>query len=319
MLHWALLFAVSFVLAAIAVSVVAKFNAKRNIVGVDINKRDQAMVPESTGVALLPVLFAVSFLFLAKPLGGNIWAWLLTMAAFSCIGFAGDFSQRVLNREIPWNVRAIAIAIVSLAFAFFYSQEFDPWPVWMVLFSFYLAGIASFQNTFAGLNGWEVGSGFIISVFVALLLSPTRLFWPAVALSGAILGLLFFNKFPARVFPGDSGTLLMGSAMASLLLMSQDIMIIVPGLLFFLPHAIDFYVIKLGTNREDATQKKAKPYSVGFDGKLSVPGNGKSGLDFAKVIIRAFGPLEEWKIVAVIWFVAAANCAFWFYVFSGLV
>jgi len=319
MLHWTVLFAVSFVLSALLVRFGAKFNARHGIVGTDINKRDKALIPESVGIFLLPGLFAVSILFLAQPLGGNIWAWLMTTAAFSIIGFSDDFSQRVLKKDIPWRVRAAAIALVSLAFAFFYSQDFAPWPLWMALFSLYLAGMASFQNTFAGLNGWEVGSGFIVSVFVALLLSPTRLFWPAVALSGAILGLLFFNRFPARVFPGDSGTLLIGSALASLLLMSQDLRIIAGGFLFFLPHAIDFYVIKLGTNISDATQKKSKPYAVGFDGKLSVPGSGKSGLDFAKVIIRAFGPLAEWKIVAVIWFVVAANCAFWFYFFSGLV
>jgi UDP-N-acetylglucosamine--dolichyl-phosphate N-acetylglucosaminephosphotransferase len=127
-----------------------------------------------------------------------------------------------------------------------------------------------------------------------------------------ILGLLFWNRYPARIFPGDSGTLFIGSAIAALLVMNQRLDMIVLGFLFFLPHLIDFFGLKLLTNPRDVSQSKSMPNAVLPDGRLAVPkGSNGRKLDFAKLLLKVLGPMKEKHLVLVIWAVVALNCLFW--------
>ena len=65
------------------------------------------------------------------------------------------------------------------------------------------------------------------------------------------------------------------------------------------------------TNTKDVSQSKVKPYAL-KDGKIAIPKyEGKARYDFAKLIVKIFGPLEEWKIAIVIWLAVIVNCSFW--------
>jgi len=199
-----------------------------------------------------------------------------------------------------------------MMFAMFYAPNI----FWIIPFAVFIAALASFENTFAGLNGWEIGSGFIIACFVAILLASSGPMPIALALVGAIAGLLIFNVYPAKVFPGDSGTLLIGGSIACIIILTQRAELIFLTLLFFLPHMVDF-LLKLLTNRQDMSQSKSLPYSIGSDKKLRIP-QGKAKYDFAKMLLKIFGPMQEWLVVAIIWAIVAGNCLFWILVFNGL-
>jgi len=283
--------------------------------GIDINKLDQRKTPEATGIAVLAALWiSVVLFFYLKGFNSLFLGWLLVVSVFSLVGFADDTKHKWASKTIPWAARAIPIALVSLAFSFF----FAPSIYWVVPLALFIALIASFHNTFAGLNGWEVGSSYIISLAVVFLLALTEFLPLALILSGLILALLLFNRFPARVFPGDSSTLLFGSAIAALFVMQKNYYFMVLLLLFYLPHIIDFFILKVLTNPRDPSQSKIKPYKVLKDGRLAVPSykDKRTRYDFAKLIIKIFGPLKEWQIVAVIWLIVALNCAFWLLIFG---
>ena len=64
------------------------------------------------------------------------------------------------------------------------------------------------------------------------------------------------------------------------------------------------------------SQSKTLPYSIGRDNKLRIP-HGKPTYDFAKMLLRIFGPMQEWLVVAIIWAIVAGNCIFWILVFNG--
>lgn len=296
----------SFIVAVIAVKIVAKYNKALGIVGIDINKNNQPRLPESAGIALLIPLWIITLLEFLRTGNVNFLAWATMVSGFSIIGFADDTKHKFAAKTLPWRLRAALIAIISVLFAFFF---FESSIIMVILASLYLAGLASFENTFAGLNGWEVGSAFIISLFFALVLYGSPYFMSAVALNASLLGLLVFNVYPAKVFPGDSGTLLIGSALAGLIIMTQNFFLMVITFLFFIPHIFDF-VIKVVTNPKDLSQQRERPYVLNERGKLEIPTSKK--LDFAKFLILLVGPKKEPVLVAIIWLIVALNCLLWY-------
>jgi len=318
---WLLVFTVSLLLSVFCVYIFGKINKKNGIIGKDINKHDKPILPEAAGIGLLvPLWFSVFAIIVLYFQEFNPFYFIfgVTVSGFAFVGLMDDTKHKFMMKTTPWLFRAIPIAFIALLFG---AVHFQSWgPVWAVAIALFLAGLGSLENTFAGLNGWEIGSGFIISIFVTLIVAQgpdANLVLLALALNGMILGLLFWNRYPAKVFPGDSGTLFIGSGIAALLVMNQRIDMVFLGLLFFLPHLIDFFALKLLTNPKDVSQSHALPYSLLSDGKLCLPSTGNgTKLDFAKLILKVFGPLREWQVVAVIWLVVALNCLFWSTVFG---
>jgi UDP-N-acetylglucosamine--dolichyl-phosphate N-acetylglucosaminephosphotransferase len=293
-------------IAYLTIKIVSHYNKKVGIVGTDINKKDKPALPESAGIALLLPLWIVTISMFINTNNTAFLAWATMVSGFSIVGFIDDTKHKFSAKTIPWKLRAMIIAVISLLFSFLF---FDGNLMLVVLASLYLAGVASFENTFAGLNGWEVGSGFIISFFIALILSRTVFFPLALALNASVLALLILNRYPAKVFPGDSGTLLIGSAMAGLVIMQSSLHLMIITFLFFIPHIIDF-ALKIVTNPQDPSQRKEYPYVLNEEGKLEIPKSKK--LDFAKLLILIFGPKSERIIVLIIWCVVILNCLFWY-------
>jgi UDP-N-acetylglucosamine--dolichyl-phosphate N-acetylglucosaminephosphotransferase len=289
---------------------------KRFAIGIDINKENRPEVPESCGIAALFALLALfalfSFLSAIRADAGNL-GWLMLITVFALVGFADDRRHKFAGGALRWPLRAAPIAAASFIFSFFLFGEV----VSALLGALFIAGAASFHNSFAGLNGWEVGSSFIISAFVSFLLYGSPYFLPSIILSSAMLAMLLFNRYPAKVFPGDSGTLLFGSAISGLVLLGGGIGLAVAVAAFYLPHAFDFFVLKLLTNPSDVSQSSAKPYSLKA-GRITIPHyTGRTRYDLAKLIVRIFGPLEEWKIVALIWIAVFLNCLLWTLAFQA--
>ena len=292
-------------ISALSVYFLKEINYRNGIKGKDINKKSKTIIPESAGIFLLiPLLIGTIYFFNALNYF-EIFYWLAAVILISLIGLYDDARNKFLSKPVPWINRAIPIAVIAFGFPFVLGFDLN-----LILFSGILIALfASLQNTFAGLNGWEVGSGFINSLFIAFLLWSTPLNLMAIILSASILGLLLLNKFPAKVFPGDSGTLLIGSSMAGLLILNQGIELMIIGLLLFIPNIIDFFVLKLLTNTLDTSQHKTKPYALLADGRLAIPSypDKKTRYDFAKLVLKVFGPLKEWQIVSIIWLAVILN------------
>ncbi len=298
-------------LGIILVGFFRKIFLERGIVGIDINKKDKPLVAESLGMAILANII-IGIIILSDISIKLRFLFLGTVAFFAIFGCMDDIRPKFRSRQISWVKRAAIVAVGSLALAYFYRSELgiNFFGTFTTIFiAIYIASLASLQNTFAGLNGWEVGSGFIISIFVSFLLWNTPLKYLALLLNASILALLAFNVYPAKVFPGDSGTLLIGSGIASLLVLSNNPKLLLIGALFYIPHAIDFFILKLITNPKDPSQEKEKPYSLTADGKISIPNyKGRTKYDFAKLLLKIFGPQKEYILVLIIWIIVFLNC-----------
>jgi len=299
---------VSFILAYACVRYLKGRLSRFGLTGIDINKPEKPKISESGGMLLLPgiwvVVLALIYLKLVNPIS---YLFLFTITCFAAIGFFDD-GFGLFKKGERWKSyvikRGVVLLLIGVPFAYFIFGTANIIPVIIAII-----GAASLANSFAGLNGWEVGSSFIVlaglSVMVAF--SPTytsTLLYLSAAILGAMGALLVFNRYPASIFPGDSGTLLMGAFAGCLIPFIQPWYFAV---LLFLPHMVDIG-LKLKSNRHDMSQKSERPYVL-KDGKLGIPES--KSLDFAKCLISVFGPMEEKQVVRRIWIYVAANTAVW--------
>jgi len=319
-----ILLVIFFIISLASVMLIVKRNFVKGIVGKNINIKGDPLVAESCGIALLlPVWLLVIYCILFLNMGLELLLVGIAISVFGFIGFLDDNKNKFFGRAVGWKVRATPIALISLivAIIFFFPQDIIG-VVWIILLALFLAGVASFSNTFEGLNGWTVGTSFIICIFASIVAMQfnSHASFLFLSLAGIILGLLVFNKYPVKAFPGDSGTLLIGSAIAGMALFTQNILFVIFVFLLFIPHMVDFFLLKMITNRDDATQQKQRPYKLLSNGKLTIPDyKGKTKFDFAKLMMKLFGDRFEWQIVSIIWIIVIINSLFWTAIFVSFV
>jgi len=97
-------------------------------------------------------------------------------------------------------------------------------------------------NMLAGYNGLETSQGIIILTTLAYYSYMTNSPWlsiVALCMVAALGAFLFFNKYPAKVFPGDTLTYSVGglAAMISIMANLEKIFIII-----FIPYIIEFFL-----------------------------------------------------------------------------
>jgi UDP-N-acetylglucosamine--dolichyl-phosphate N-acetylglucosaminephosphotransferase len=97
-------------------------------------------------------------------------------------------------------------------------------------------------NIYAGFNGIEAGCGLVTSFFL-MVCSILYKSWDSAmelaALSGALTAFLLWNRYPSRIFPGNSGTYLMGAVLASSIVIGT---IKAAGIIATAPYLINFFI-----------------------------------------------------------------------------
>jgi len=97
-------------------------------------------------------------------------------------------------------------------------------------------------NIYAGFNGIEAGCGLVTS-FSLMICSILYKSWDSAmelaALSGALAAFLLWNRYPSKIFPGNSGTYLMGAVLASSIVIGT---IKTAGVIATAPYLINFLI-----------------------------------------------------------------------------
>ncbi|MBO1914487.1 phospho-N-acetylmuramoyl-pentapeptide-transferase, partial [Microvirga sp. 3-52] len=95
---------------------------------------------------------------------------------------------------------------------------------------FWLVGFSNAVNITDGLDGLVAGcSAISFAAFgvLALHYGQEDIATFTFVVSGAMLGFLFFNSKPARVFMGDTGSLALGGALAMIsILIKQEVLLL---------------------------------------------------------------------------------------------
>jgi phospho-N-acetylmuramoyl-pentapeptide-transferase len=162
------------------------------------------------------------------------------------IGFADDRSKLMVGtRGIPARLKfpiqiLLAVLVAWLAVMQGASHQlFLPATPWVIfpLAVVAIVATANAVNLTDGMDGLAGGLSVIAVAALVLLLpgAPAGEKAVAISLCGALAAFLIFNRYPARVFMGDTGALAIGFALAAMAI-QQGVMMLLPllGLVFAL-------------------------------------------------------------------------------------
>jgi Fuc2NAc and GlcNAc transferase len=141
----------------------------------------------------------------------------LLVLPLALVGFLDDR----YNLPASWRyVVQLATAIVlTLASPLVISSpKLVPFLALMFLLIIAVTAVINFINFMDGLDGLVAGCMSVAITAVAIKLEAP---WPTWSLVGALLGFLFWNWSPAKVFMGDVGSTFLGAVFASLVLQAS--------------------------------------------------------------------------------------------------
>ena len=167
----------------------------------------------------------------------------------------------------------------------------------MLLFPllFLTIAIGNIFNLFAGFNGLEVGCTWMISLFFSIMCLITGNLMPFLLSAGfsiILFGFLMHNKYPAKIFPGNVGTMTMGGFFAGICLYYNVYNLLIP--LLFL-HIADVSLKGLSAGYFSSSEKRHT--SINAD-EILVPGT--DYLSLTRLILM-FRPMTERQLVTFFW------------------
>ncbi len=225
--------------------------------------------PTMGGVIILAAILFSTF-FWGNFANLYLFTLVMATIALGIVGFADDYMKSVLKRKggMPGRTKFILQmligASVSLVIYFFPSnpdvstQLFVPFMsraladlswVWILFATIVIVGFSNAVNLTDGLDGLASGSTLIVCSALGLITYLSghseisdylRIpYVPAAAeisvfiaaLSGALLGFLWFNTNPASVFMGDTGSLALGGIIGiiSVMIKKEIFMLLIGG------------------------------------------------------------------------------------------
>ncbi len=154
---------------------------------------------------------------------------------------------------------------------------------------------SNLTNMLAGLNGIESGLGVIsmTSLTIAcIILGKYDVTIISMSMLGALLAFLYFNRYPAKIFPGDTGTLIIGATIVCIAFIGRVKLI---ALIVLMPNIIDAVLKFYSAGVMNRSQQK--PTQLNDEGKLVRPDVGFKSL--IRLTLRK--PIAEKDAVKIIW------------------
>jgi len=110
-------------------------------------------------------------------------------------------------------------------------------PVYIAFVIFVMTGTVNAVNLTDGIDGLATSVTTVVMIFFAVCYTLMNCFGGAAfaaATAGGLLGFLIFNKYPAKVFMGDTGSLFLGGAVVTLALsIKMPLFLVIAGFIYF--------------------------------------------------------------------------------------
>lgn len=197
--------------------------------------------PTMGGIIFIPAIALTTLFF--SGISADTIIVIFSMVGFGLIGFADDFIKIAKKRSLGLRANQkllfqLILAIVLILYVFtnysrpteiimpFYPGKIDIGALYIPITAiFVILGTVNSVNLTDGLDGLVSGIVAIISFFYTVFLTmnnnPSLAIFSS-AITGACLGFLLFNRYPARVFMGDTGSLGLGGALAAIAVLSRS-------------------------------------------------------------------------------------------------
>lgn len=220
---------ISFILATLiscALIPFVKNLAKRaNLFGVDVHKSWKPLIPKIGGISVfIGVTMSVlitSFLF--NMVNNRVLAFIISTELAALLGLWEDF------RELNPVLKPILLALIGLPIVFM--NAYYPYPnlpfvgkrmltiIYPILVPIAFTIVTNAVNSMDVLNGSMTFTSIVATSTIFLITLIKGNFLPAylcAALLGALAVFAYYNKYPAKLFPGNVGSLYVGASLISI-------------------------------------------------------------------------------------------------------
>ncbi|MDO4544595.1 MAG: phospho-N-acetylmuramoyl-pentapeptide-transferase [Bacillota bacterium] len=215
----------------------------------------KAGTPSMGGIAIIigTVITAVASSLVLSGNMAEVTVIILVFVGFGLIGFFDDYLKVIKRNNLGLRayqkfglqiVISVALAVYLANYSIGSTQVYIPFAdtyvdfgMWYIPFIvFVVLAMTNAVNLTDGLDGLASGVTSFVSLFFAIAgitygIASGAYF--CAAMCGACLGFLVFNKNPAKVFMGDTGSLALGGGLAAAaIVMKLELLLPIVGLLY---------------------------------------------------------------------------------------
>ena len=281
---------------------IRSLTAKHKVVA-DAHKPEKPQVPWPAGPVIMISIAAAEIVLFILTMNIAVLAILLTTAIAFLVGYIDDI--RVMPGWFkPVALLAVAIPMVVLdiyvgevyveSLNLIFGRAYIPL-LYIPLIFVIIPITGNTINSIDVLNG--VASGFLIIASIPLLASIAifgsyEVFLAALPMLFASIAFYRYHKFPSRIFPGDSGTLLLGTMYGAVAIAGSSEII---GVIALLPAVMNSFLFLASVKRiVEHREVKARPTILTDDFKLAASTDSKAPATLVRLIVvdRPLGERE---------------------------
>jgi len=186
-------------------------------------KEHSAPIPTMGGIAIIAGMMIALFLWFPFSNSVPLISFFFSIAVLFALGIMDDLKD--LSAKYKFIVQACLAALIALSgiritsFEGLFGIHELPLTAQYTFTFLAIVGITNAFNLIDGIDGLAGGLGFMSLVILGIFLTMsgdvnTALI--AFALAGGMLAFMYFNLNPARIFMGDTGSLILGFVVAVL-------------------------------------------------------------------------------------------------------
>ncbi len=228
----------SFLVTLYATNILIRYLKRIDLVVKDQNKENKPLVPLSGGLAamsgiligLMLYIFILTFIYKQQTQINEILAVTTTLMLITFIGFLDDIiinktkDSSVGLRQWQKPLLTLTAAIPLMVINAGTSQILIPffgivdtgliYPLFLIPIG--VVGASNMVNLLAGVNGLETGMGIVyigsLGLYAYINARPIAAAIAAITFA-SLIAFYYYNKYPAKILPGDSLTYLLGASL----------------------------------------------------------------------------------------------------------
>ncbi|MGJ0907435.1 phospho-N-acetylmuramoyl-pentapeptide-transferase [Clostridium botulinum] len=219
--------------------------------GIPISHKKKAGTPTFGGIIFI-FSSIITMLFMIKNYNKELLLVISSLIAFGLIGFIDDTLKKIhkKNEGLTSKGKMILLLFISSIFAIysyynpsigsiimfpFTKELFDLRILYIPFIIFYYVSTTNALNLTDGLDGLATSTTLLVVTFFIFLsfgMGHYTLSISCGCIAGALLGFLRYNCYPAKIIMGDTGSLALGGAIATIAMILKNpfIVIIVGGI-----------------------------------------------------------------------------------------
>lgn len=209
-------------------------------------------------IFIIPTLITMILLLFFKKISIN-YSLIIVLITFTCyglIGFIDDYLiiKRNNNKGLSEHTKLLMQLVVAIIFFYLFIKSGNEPLLWIhsinlklsigwlygIFILFVLVASSNAVNLTDGLDGLATGLSIIAFLTFGIICFNTgwlegydSLALFCFVLSGCLMGFLFFNSNPAKIFMGDTGSLALGATLGSIAILTRhEILLVLIGIVF---------------------------------------------------------------------------------------